>query len=101
MVYITVKQSPAYRQLTLEQLLFCTEELPSVVNYNKTNTHTYEVNRISRSMSRKLNTSVNYLITSLEDFNASTDWLREKPRKSLYYTFFIPKKNGKMSAARH
>lgn len=96
MVYITVKQTPAYRQLTLEQLLFCTEELSPVVNYNKTNTHTYEVNRISRSMSRKLNTSVNYLIKSLEDFNASTDWLREKPRKSLYYTFFIPKKNGKM-----
>ena len=96
MVYVTVRQSPAYKQLTLDQLLFGVDEVNPILNYNKSNTHTYEVHRISASMSRKLNTSVNYLIRSLEDFNRSTDHLRDAQRQSLYYTFYVPKRNGKM-----
>lgn len=43
MVYITVRQSPIYHQMTLEEYLFQNYQTPPVVNANIANTRTYEV----------------------------------------------------------
>ena len=40
MVYITVRQSPIYHQMTLEEYLFQSYQTPPVVNANIANTRT-------------------------------------------------------------
>ena len=92
MVYITVKQPPMYHQMTLEEFLFETETKPQIINPNMTNTRTYEVERVGDKYLEKLN--VAGLITKLAQFNESTEELRNKPRKTLYREFHIPKKGG-------
>lgn len=92
MVYITVKQSPIYHQLSLEELLFGTYDGNPVVNDNATNTKTYACEEPSEKLLSQLD--VTKLITALSKFNESTDQLREGDRASLYHTFFIPKKSG-------
>lgn len=92
MVYITVKQPPMYHQMTLEEFLFETETKPQIINPNMTNTRTYEVKRVGDKYLEKLN--VAGLITKLAQFNESTEELRNKPRKTLYSEFKIPKKSG-------
>ena len=92
MVYITVKQSPMYHQMTLEEFLFKTFENDKLISKNTGNTRTYEFERISdRFMSR---IDVNELVGYLAHFNGSTAQLREKNRQDLYSTFYIPKKSG-------
>lgn len=96
MIYVTVPQTPKHRQITLEQLLYSTEELSPIIGCSKAGTHTYVIkHELSREFSRKLNTGTRHLIGVLERFNAQTEHLRSVPRGSLYYTFYIPKKNGK------
>ncbi len=94
MVYITVKQSPQYRQMSLEELLFGVQENshPQMINPNLTNTHTYAVDVVSERFTQRID--VEKLITKLERFNSETQELRNKPRHELYYTFHIPKKSG-------
>lgn len=92
MVYITVKQPPMYHQMTLEEFLFETGTKPQIINPNMTNTRTYEVERVGDKYLEKLN--VAGLITKLAQFNESTEELRNKPRKTLYREFHIPKKSG-------
>lgn len=92
MVYITIKQPPMYHQMTLEEFLFETETKPQIINPNTTNTRTYEVERVGDKYLEKLN--VVGLITKLAQFNESTAELRNKPRKTLYREFHIPKKSG-------
>ena len=43
MIYITVKQSPIYHQMTIEELLMQDFTAPAVINPNLTNTKTYDV----------------------------------------------------------
>lgn len=92
MIYITVRQSPMYHQMTLEEFLFETETQPSLMNDNTTNTRTYEVESLSRHFLSKLH--LNHLIGKLTIFNQETANLREVPRHDLYHTFYIPKKSG-------
>lgn len=93
MFYITVMQSPMYRQMTLEEFLFEVDTKPqAMINPNLTNTRTYEVERISEKFLERFN--VAKLVTKLSQFNASTEELRAKPRHDLYRTFHIPKKSG-------
>jgi hypothetical protein len=92
MIYITVKQSPMYHQMTLEEFLFETESHPSPMNDNTTNTRTYEVQSLSPRFLSKLH--LNHLIEKLTTFNQETANLREVQRHSLYHTFYIPKKSG-------
>lgn len=92
MIYITVRQSPMYHQMTLEEFLFETETQPSLMNDNTTNTRTYEVESLSRHFLSKLH--LNNLIGKLTTFNQETANLREVPRHDLYHTFYIPKKSG-------
>ena len=92
MIYITVRQSPMYHQMTLEEFLFETETQPSLMNDNTTNTRTYEVESLSRHFLSKLH--LDHLIGKLTTFNQETENLREVPRHDLYHTFYIPKKSG-------
>ena len=92
MVYITVKQSPVYKQMTLEELLFGHDSAPTIITPNTSNTRTYEKEFVSPALSGKIN--VPGLIAKLGQFNASTDALRKRPRETLYHSFSIPKKSG-------
>ena len=94
MVYITVKQSPQYHQMTLEEFLFQAETPPMLLNNNETNTRTYEVEQVSEYMARKFRFDIPYLIRKLAEFNNSTENLRSVPRHDLYKEFYIPKRSG-------
>lgn len=94
MVYIVVKQPPIYHQMTLEEFLFKTTTVPGVINENLANTRTYATETVSANLSRKLNFNIDKLINILEEFNNFTEEMRRKPRRSLYYEFYIPKKSG-------
>lgn len=91
MYYITAAQSPSYRQITIEELLFSNDQNP-VINYNISNTRTYAVDYLSSRILRR--TKVRPLTEKLEEFNRNTKELRSKPREDLYETFYIPKKSG-------
>lgn len=92
MVYITVRQSPIYHQMTLEEFLFQNFQAPAVVNANMANTKTYEYESASEHFTSNLD--VDSLIHKLERYNQSVAHLREKDRHSLYDSFHIPKKSG-------
>lgn len=94
MVYITVKQSPQYHQMSLEELLFGEMDTRSQmpINPNLTNTRTYAVDAVSEKFTKRID--VDKLIAKLERFNEETKELRDKPRHDLYYEFHIPKKSG-------
>lgn len=94
MVYITVKQSPMYHQMTLEEFLFQKDAPQPVLNPNMTNTRTYEVEAASEYMCRKLRVNPVRLTLKLMAFNDRYTELREKPRHDLYREFYIPKKSG-------
>ena len=94
MVYITVKQSPMYHQMTLEELLNDSCGPAIALNPNLTNTKTYEVENVSEYMARKLRFNIPGLIVRLQQFNAMTEYLRAVPRHDLYREFKIPKKSG-------
>ena len=94
MVYITVKQSPMYHQMTLEEFLFQTDTKPALVTPNLTNTRTYAMDELSDYLKRKLRLGTVSLINKLAVFNACTQSLRDKPRHDLYREFYIPKKSG-------
>ena len=91
MYYITVKQSPIYHQLTLEELFFG-EDKTSLLNCNTSNTKTYEVSNISKKFRDRVD--VDRLVDILCRFANATQALREKPRHDLYREFYIPKKSG-------
>lgn len=93
MVYLTVKQSPAYHQISLEELLFPNENTKRpYVNLNIGNTKTYELESASQRMLDRVD--VNTLILRLCAFNASTKSLREVNRRDLYTFYKIPKRSG-------
>lgn len=92
MVFITVKQSPFYHQMTLEEYLFQSFNSPVLINDNTSNTRTYQCDKVSPKFLEKID--VNALIMKLKKFNQSTAELRMEERSSLYETFFIPKKSG-------
>lgn len=94
MVYITVMQSPAYHQMTLEEFLFGDTTVKPYENQNLTNTRTYESFFVSDRLKRRLGIEPFELIQKLTEFNNSAEHLRQVPRHSLYREFHIPKKSG-------
>ena len=96
MYYITVRQSPRYHQMTLDELLFGDlTELPPVIS-NEANTRTYEVKEISDKILSRVN--IPALITTLKSFNATYAPVRALPRNQLYSNFYIAKHDGGFSA---
>lgn len=92
MVYITIRQSPAYHQMSLEEYLFRAYSEPVFVRSNAANTRTYESSYVSDRFAESVD--VEKLIEKLKQFNESTADLRSANRESLYETFHIPKKSG-------
>lgn len=92
MFYITVKQSPIYHQMTLEEYLFPQNRKSPVLNANTTNTKTYAVEEIGEKYLQF--NDFDAMLSKLTDFNKSVEPLRRKNRQDLYETFYIPKKSG-------
>ena len=92
MIYVVVRQSPFYHQMTLEEFLFGKDIPHRVLRKNETNTRTYEVERVSDRFSSLCD--IGLMIKKLVDFNEKTKNLHEVDRKSLYREFYIPKKSG-------
>lgn len=92
--YITVKQAPMYRQMSLEELLFGTNPKSVVINFNETNTRTYEVEYVTHKFLKDID--VVKLIKILETYNNANKDIRAVNRDSLYYTFYIEKKGKGM-----
>ena len=97
MVYITVRQSPIYHQMSLDEFLGLVPERNPIVNDNKGNTKTYAVEQVSdRFMSR---IDVPALIAALQEFNESTAELRAANRHDLYISFCISRSVSRSTAA--
>lgn len=92
MYYITVKQSPRFHQMSLEDFLFGADTMPREISSGVSDTRTYCVETISRRFMSRVN--VNPIIRKLIDFNARTQNLREADRHPMYSEFLIPKKTG-------
>lgn len=92
MYYITVKQPPAFHQMTLEEFLFGADAKSYMISDNSTNTKTYEFEKISDRFLDTIN--VQELVQTLTVFNEQTAELHNKPRRQLYEEFYIPKKSG-------
>lgn len=92
MVYVTLRQSPVYHQMTLEEYLFQDYHDVHVTNAGTSNTRTYERFNVSERFVKQI--EVDKLIEKLIQFNQSTSELRSKNRSELYETFHIPKKSG-------
>lgn len=93
MVHITVKQSPQYHQMTMDELFSFEENARNpVVTLNASNTITYRREKVSQRFLRLID--LPELINTLEEFNKSTEDLRAQPRTELYHSFAIPKKTG-------
>ena len=93
MIYITMKQSPKYEQLSIEDFLFeMTKPQVQVAMHETTNTRTYKVYTVSEHFKKYFD--IVGIIDKLAEFNRTYDKLRAVPRHDLYHTFHIPKKSG-------
>lgn len=93
MVYYTIRQSPAFHQISLEELLFPDENVKiPYMTYDPSSTKTYEVEKISEKALSKVD--IASLVLKLCEFNASTKRLKEVERSELYTFYKIPKKSG-------
>lgn len=92
MVYIVVKQSPMYKQMNIEDLLFGSVCDNFLISNNIGNTKTYCLEELPAKLRHTINKGD--LIKKLREFNQSVEHLREVDRSKLYYSFLIPKKTG-------
>ena len=92
MIYLTVKQSPQYKQMSIEDFLFSNNNYSSLITANTTNTKTYELENVSSRLKEKID--VADLVYTLRQFNEATEYLRAQDRDSLYKHFKIPKRTG-------
>lgn len=92
MVYITVKASPRYRQMSLEDLLFGGGEYHTLISNNETNTVTYERKFVTERLKGFF--YKREFVAWLRSFNESHRNLYDAPRDSLYREFYIPKRSG-------
>lgn len=91
MYYITVRQSPRYHQMSLEEFWFGSDSNPRESSGSVSDTRTYCVEEISERFQSRADIPV--IIRKLEAFNERTKDLREADRHSLYKEFYIPKKS--------
>lgn len=92
MPYITMMQSPAYHQLTFEEVLFGGNSVPTLINNNTSNTRTKYVPYIPLDYLEKFD--IDGMILALKRFCDVHEDLYRANRQDLYDTFPIPKKTG-------
>ena len=92
MPYITLMQSPMYRQISLDDILSGQVDIRKMVTYNDTNTRTIFVKSVKQDFLQQFD--IGTMINSLVRFNRVHDNLFRRKRADLYDTFYIPKKSG-------
>ena len=92
MPYITIKQPPAYRQISFEEMIAGVQDLSKYVFANTSNTRTCYAEKLNPMLLK--NTDINCMISLLTAFNSSNERLFARDRASLYRTFYIPKNSG-------
>lgn len=92
MPYITLMQSPMYRQISLDDILSGQVDVRKMVTYNDTNTRTIFVKTVKQDFLQQFD--IGTMINSLVRFNRVHDNLFRRKRADLYDTFYIPKKSG-------
>ena len=95
MPYITVMQTQRNHQVTFEDILF--DRVPFFNNNpvsKSGGTVTFLVERGDTIEKYRRRFNIQQLITILEAFNAANKSLFEAERRSLYHTFYIPKRSG-------
>lgn len=96
MYYLTIKLPPECHQMTLDELLFggeaAVKRIQNSAKNNDTTTRTYELDHIAARISNRVDRLA--LVNTLKEFEVAHMDLYEKPRKSLYREFYIPKKSG-------
>lgn len=91
MPYITIKQSPKLYQISFDDILNDTVKLMGTYKPDVTNTKTYYREYLKPSFLKGFDFDL--MIEVLKRFNEQHSNLFEKERKSLYETFYIPKKS--------
>ena len=91
MPYITVQQSPIYYQMSFDDILDDTVDLSRMIVPNVTNTRTHFREFLKPSFLERFD--FDSMIAVLEKFNEQHENLFNVERKSLYETFYIPKKS--------
>lgn len=91
MPYITMRQPPAYHQLTWDEVM-SGECKNFLVSSNETNTRTHYSSTIKKQFLERFD--IEKMIGRLELFCAQNESLYAKRREDLYDTFYIPKKSG-------
>lgn len=89
MVYITIKQSPMYHQMSLEDFLFKDFSENALISKNTANTRTLCLEKVPEKYTEKL--SPRYLLSKISAFNILHESLSAHDRLSLYTSFCIPK----------
>lgn len=92
MPYITIKQAPAYHQITFEELIAGVIKMPSAISNNESNTRTYFAFNLKPNFLEKFD--FDKMIAGLEKFAKDNAGLYKYKRSDLYDTFYIPKSSG-------
>jgi len=92
MPYITIMQSPAYHQITLEEILSGSVNLSNMITTNATNTKTHFAKNLDPRFMKRFD--IEAMIVTLEEFCKQNAKLYEVKRSDLYDKFYIPKKSG-------
>lgn len=92
MPYITIKQAPAYKQISFEDIMAGVDDLSKYVFQNTANTRTIFVEEVKETKLEQ--TNLMRMIAMLSEFNRNNEALFKEDRASLYRTFHIPKNKG-------
>lgn len=93
MPYVTVMQSPAFHQITFEEVLSGSIDINAIVNTNEHNTRTYFSKELKQEFIDKFD--IYSMIARLKVFcGENKDLYDVENRADLYEKFFIPKKSG-------
>lgn len=92
MPYITLMQSPAFHQITFDEIISGVVDIPTMILPNESNTRTYFATRVNQKFLERFDLSE--MISDLEKYCERHADLYDKKRKSLYTTFYLPKKSG-------
>ena len=92
MPYITISQSPAYHQITFEEIISGEVNTHCMISSNDSNTRTYYSGRLNQKFLDRFD--FEHMIACLETFIEQNKSLFDVEREQLYTTFYIPKKSG-------
>lgn len=93
-MYVTVKQSPRYHQISLDDLFGANRSADRVYNYDPTSTRTFTSENY-HMMSRFGRAHINSMILSLESFADRYAHLFGIDLATMYHSYTILKSNGK------